>query len=120
MTACFSRLPSRVLLFWVFRRSFVLLCGACVQVLREAVESTTITKEGLKLKQISLTDFKVKGSDAAGAGAAMLLLSARFVSCIASFKRVDGSTFAAPASTELSPHGSNKCVGHAGCGACNR
>lgn len=30
------------------------------QALREAVKSPTITKEGLKLKQITLTDFKVR------------------------------------------------------------
>lgn len=30
------------------------------QALREAIKSPTITKEGLKLKQITLTDFKVR------------------------------------------------------------
>lgn len=37
----------------------VALCLSPEQALREAVASETITKEGLKLKQISLTDFKV-------------------------------------------------------------
>lgn len=31
----------------------------CMQSLRDALDSATITKEGLKLKQVSLTDFKV-------------------------------------------------------------
>ena len=39
--------------------SFLAITYAREQALQEAAGSATITKEGLKLKQISLTDFKV-------------------------------------------------------------
>lgn len=43
-----------------FLASAFLLCGTREQTLAEAIGSKTITKEGLRVKQMTLTDFKVR------------------------------------------------------------